>query len=134
MLIKEFWLELNEDVSIQISVEQGKYSPTIIWESKEDWLNFVEESKKVWNSMTEDRREGIRLIMKHAIQRLHDRIDIWLPEAIDASSGTYLDVHFKIMLTDADVEIQKHSAMTGMRLAEAEADIKELLAKVHKND
>lgn len=115
--------------TVTITVTQGKYSPTIIWETKDEWLLFVENSKELWKTMTEDRRESLSLIMKSALQRLHDKMDLWLPEALDGSTGAYIDIHVKIMLTDADEEILKHSALTKMQEKEAEEDVQELLKK-----
>lgn len=130
MLISEFDLEVDDELTLKVQVYEGKYSPTMIWENREKWLEFVEKSRKVWEEMSEDRREGLTLVVKHAMQRLHDKIDTWLPEAIEHESGNCMDVHFKIMFTDADREIQKHSAMTAMRLSEAETESLELLNKL----
>lgn len=79
--------------------------------------------------MTPEEREGHQELIKYAIQRLHDKIDTWFPEAIDMSSGTAIDVHFRILVTDAQETIKKHSGITQMKVKEAESESIELLKK-----
>jgi hypothetical protein len=136
-LIKEFDLDLD-DFNIKIQIFQGKYTPSSIWETRQEWINYVEKSKEYWEKMTVEQQDGVTHVIKHAMQRLHDKVDVWLPESVDMSSGAYIDVYFKILLTDAEEAIQKHSALTNMRLDEAKSEsfdlLRELEAEKHTNN
>lgn len=131
-ILTEFDLPLDDGLVVKIQVFEGKYTPSSIWETRNEWLKYVENSKEYWGKMTMEQQEGVTHVIKHAMQRLHDKVDVWLPESIDLSSGAYIDVYFKILLTDAEVAIQKHSALTNMRLDEAKTESFDLLRELEK--
>lgn len=118
---------------IEVTVSDGRYSPTLVWQEKDKWTEYVQRSQRSWDEMNEDRREGLKLSVKQGLQRLHDDVDNWLPDAIDPSSGVYVDVLMKILFTDADEEINKHNVVTSMKLAEAEKESVALLQKIQQN-
>src|SRR4051812_27223938 len=101
-LVKEFDLPMDDGLNIKIQLWSGKYTPSSIWESRDEWMGYVEKSKGYWNKMTVEQQEGVTHVIKHAMQRLHDKVEIWLPESLDMSSGAFVDVYFKILLTDAE--------------------------------
>lgn len=127
-LLTKFDLDVL-DTTFEVSIYQSSYTPSQIWESRDQWLSFAERSKEYHNNMTPEEREGHQELIKYAIQRLHDKIDTWFPEAIDMSSGTAIDVHFRILVTDAQETIKKHSGITQMKVKEAESESIELLKK-----
>lgn len=123
-------MDTDYGFSVKILLFQGKYTPSSIWDSRQEWINYVDKSKEYWAAMSVEQQDGITHVVKHALQRLHDKVDTWLPEAIDVSSGSYVDLYVKILFTDAQEAIQKHNGMTNMRLVEAQNDSFELLAQL----
>jgi hypothetical protein len=121
------------DINVQVSVYQTTYTPGQIWETRDQWLTFTEKSKEYYNAMTQEEREGRQEIIKYAMQRLYDKIDVWFPDSIDMSSGSAIDVHFRVLVTDAQEAIKKHSGMTEMMIAEAERESLALLSKFDSN-
>lgn len=129
MLVKSFKLDVD-DLEMTIDIHHDRYTPSSVWEDRQNWLDHIESSKKIWSKMTEEEQDGTTFIVKHALQRLHDRIDQILPEALDRSSGAYLDINFKVLFTDAEKAIIKHSALTHLRLEEAKSDALDLLDRL----
>jgi len=129
MLLKTFKLDVD-DLNMTVDINHDRYTPSSVWEDRQNWLDHIENSKEIWSNMTEEEQEGTVFIVKHALQRLHDRIEQILPEALDKSSGAYLDINFKILFTDAEQAIIKHSALTNLRLQEAQTSSLDLLERL----
>lgn len=108
----------------------GKLTPKVIWDTKETWHTFVSNSRGIWDQMDEDRREGIAETVKSGIERLYDSVDQWLPEALEIASSVYLNVHFKILFTDVDAEVQRELQATTFRKREALRDARAMLEEL----
>lgn len=129
-LLTRFDLEIFDGISFEVSVYQDGFTPSQIWESRNDWLTFVEKSKEYFKNMTVEEQEGAQELIKYAMQRLYDKIDTWFPESIDMSSGSAIDVHFRILVTDAQEAIKKNSGITKMMIEETEKDSLKLLERL----
>jgi hypothetical protein len=70
---------------------------------------------------------------RQGLQRLHDDVEEWLPQAFDVSTGNVLDITFKIMLTDVDLIIQKYTQMTEMKVSQAENSALELYNRLKED-
>ena len=76
-----------------------------------------------------DPREAIQRMVQGAIERLHDRTDDWVPEALrDEDDEGGLRVTFRVLMTDISKEIERNEKATKMRVAAAEADTIDMLS------
>jgi hypothetical protein len=74
---------------------------------------------------------AVQRMVQGAIERLHDRIDDWVPEALrDVDDAGGLSVTFRVLMTDISKEIERNEQATKMRVAAAENDLAEMLADV----
>lgn len=108
----------------------GRLTPKEIWDTKDKWHAFVENSRGIWEQMDENRREGIVMTVKSGIERLYDTVEQWLPESLEVSSSVYLDVHFKILFTDVDAEVQRDLQATTFRIRDAEKEARAMIEEL----
>jgi hypothetical protein len=72
---------------------------------------------------------AIQRMVQGAIERLHDRTDDWVPEALrDVDDEGGLWVTFRVLMTDISKEIERNEQATKMRVAAAEADTVAMLS------
>lgn len=90
---------------------------------------------------------AIQRMVQGAIERLHDRTEDWVPEALrgvnedgevvslqvaDDEDGLW--VTFRVLMTDISKEIDRNEQATKMRVADAEADTVAMLSDVTAAD
>lgn len=129
----EFLIGLD-DLKVTIEVWAGRYSPIALWEARPQWMEIKNNSLEIWNKMSEVEQEGLELIVKHALQRMHDRVSEWLPEGIKQETGSYVDINMKVFLTDAGQAVLKYTGITEMKMKEVKDDsiamLKDLEAEI----
>lgn len=78
-----------------------------------------------------DVKVAVQRMVQGAIERLHDRIDDWVPEALrDVDDEGGMSVTFRVLMTDISKEIERNEQATKMRVAAAEADTMEMLKDI----
>lgn len=84
-----------------VTVTHGNLTPKEVWDTRAVWQAKLEEDKARWESLTDKERATVLTSTAIGIEKLADRIEDWLPEAVTAKTGNYVDVTFRIMYTDA---------------------------------
>ena len=112
---------------INVSWQLGQVTPQEIWETKDAWHAKTKSSKEEWDLMNTEQQEAVTRIVKAAIERLHDTIDEWIPEAIEVKSGEFLDVYFRVLFTDIDKEIHRNDQATSFKVKEAAKGTKAII-------
>jgi hypothetical protein len=109
-------------------LKMGKITPKEIWDRKDEWFDNAKKSKNFWEkNMDSEKREAVLRIVKYALELLHDDVENWVPESIDSSGGSYMNVDFKILFTDIDKEIDRHNEVTSFQIENAKKDLQGIL-------
>lgn len=123
--------DLDDDGDVlTVNYTLGKITPKEIWEQKDVWFAQVNQSREEWDKMSEDQREALSRMMKGAIERMYDRIDDWLPEALSVEGGNYMDVQIKFLFTDIDKEIDRNEQATSFKIKAAAQQASEALREI----
>jgi len=109
----------EEGVEFDLSTVIGKTTPKEIWEQKDDWFNKAKDSREVWEKMPDEKREALERMVRGAIERMHDRIPEWLPEALAVEGGQFVDVSMRFLFTDIDKEIDRNEKATSFQIKAA---------------
>ena len=124
----------NFGIGLEMSLVQGETTPKEIWENKDSYFEFAEKSKEYWDNMTDDQRAAVLRLVRHGIERIYDRIDEWVPEALEVEGGKYIDVHFKLLFTNIDEEIERNEEATTFQIKNAASHTLQKLAEVSSED
>jgi hypothetical protein len=125
-----FTLDVADVGSIETTIITNALTPKEVWDTRANWEAFVATSVKEWESMEEDKRESTVKIIKNALENVYDRANEWIPEALEVKSGNYIDVYFRIILTDIDNDIVQTERATTFKLREAEGFADDLVAEL----
>lgn len=115
-------------IGLELHLDTGEISPREIWENKDHYINLANQSREEWEKMTEEQREAILRMVQGALERLHDRVEDWVPEGLRAEGGEWVDVNLRILMTDISKEIERSEQATRMRVDAAKADTVGMIA------
>lgn len=117
---------MNDEASMVVS--HMKLSAPDIWASKGKWYEESRKSEDIWeNQMSDEERKALVAIVRRSIERSHDTVEDWLPEALLQEGGEYIEVRFGILITDIDREIDEAETVTSFQLRETHQDIKKTI-------
>ena len=108
-------------------------TPKEIWEGKDEWFNKAKNSREEWENMSDENREALEVMVRGAIERMHDRIPEWLPEGLTVEGGNYVDIHLRFLFTDIDKEIDRNEQATSFQINAAKDETAAALEEFEKN-
>ncbi len=76
----------------------------------------------------ETEREAIERMIAGAVERLDDRTEEWVPEALRVDDEGNLVVNLRILMTDISKEIERNEQATRLRVEAAAEDTAGMLA------
>lgn len=124
----------NYSIGVELKIVTGSITPVEIWEQKDELYEFAAKSKEIWENMTTEQREATLRLVKTGIERIYDRVDEWVPESLQVDGGEYLDVHFRLIFTNIDEEIERHEEVTSFQIKNAQAGTLEKLAAAESDE
>lgn len=110
-------------LNLEILVDVGSITPKEIWENKNVWFEQAKNSRESWDGLMDEQREALNRMVRSALERMHDRVDEWVPEGLIVEGGKYMDVNIRILFTDIDKEIERNEAATSFQIEAAQADV-----------
>jgi broad specificity phosphatase PhoE len=119
---------------LHINMEIGKITPKEIWENKDVWFNQAKESKEAFEHMADEQREALERMVTGALERMHDRIPDWLPEALTVEGGNFIEVRLRFLFTDIDKEIDRNEQATSFQIKAAAEATKNVLSEFEDED
>jgi len=123
----------THELGLQISLDEGTLTPKEIWETKDEWYNAAQTSRDYWeNDMEQEQREALLRMITGALARMHDRVEDWVPEGLSSEGGKYLDVTLRILFTDIDQEIDRHTEATLMEIEDAATNTRRILKEIRE--
>lgn len=106
--------EINE-----LTVDIGLLTPADVWKQKDEWVAQEAKSMEAWNQMDEDTRATVLEIVGRTLDRLQERMDQWVPNALTIEQAKYMDVKFRLLFTDLESEMKARAEITQRKIREA---------------
>lgn len=120
-------------VGLDMRLVTGSITPKEIWERKNEYFEYAKNSKEEWDKMSEDQQSSVLRLVKQGIERVYDRTDEWVPESLEVDGGNFIDVHFRLLFTNIDEEIDRNEEATSFQIKNAQKGTLEKL-KGQKNE
>lgn len=114
-------------IGVDLRLVLGTLTPKEIWENKGTYFDYAKRSKEEWDKMSEEKQAAVLRLVKQGIERIYDRCDEWVPESFEVEGGNFIDVHFKLLFTNIDEEIERNEEATSFQIRNAAAGVKEKL-------
>src|SRR5688500_17384327 len=80
--------------------------PADIWKQKDEWVAREAASQEAWRTMVDEERQAVLDIVDRALDRMRDKLDVWVPSALKIEQGRYMDVTFRILFTELEQEMR----------------------------
>lgn len=122
---------------LSVRTDLGKITPKEIWEQKDVWFNQAKTSREEWEKMgveNEERQDALERMVRNALERMHDRIQDWLPEALTVEGGNYVDVQLRFLFTDIDKEIDRNEQATSFQIKAATKEAAQALKEALEDE
>lgn len=107
-------------------------SPGEVWRTREDLAGAEKKSEVFWKSLSDEKRQGLLLIVDEALQQMRQNLDAWVPVSLEFIADSRLDVYISIHLAEVDDEVVRRKLEAEKMLYEAthgvlaiEADLRE---------
>lgn len=113
-----------------LTVEIGMLTPADVWKQKDEWVAREGESLKEWNNMDEETRATILEIVGRTLDRLQERMDQWVPQALTIEQAKYMDVRFRLLFTDLESEMKARAEITQRKIKEAAEGTADLIKEM----
>lgn len=110
----------------------GILGPADIWRDKDDWAKRELQSREAWSRMNDDDRQAVLDIVQRSLERMLDRLNDWVPSALTVEQGRYLDVTFRILFTELEVELRSKEEITTRQINKAAESTKQLVEELEK--
>lgn len=121
-------IPVGDDTSeLQVLCGAGYLTPKLVWDQRDHWFKFIEDSKEIWNNMDTERRESAKRLVLTALERMYDNVDEWLPESFESSGGDFLDARIRIIFTDIEREVERFEEATSFQIKKAEQETAKML-------
>lgn len=124
----------NYNIGVELKIVTGSITPVEIWEQKDELYQFAATSKEIWDNMTTEQRDATLRLVKTGIERIYDRVEEWVPESLQVDGGEYLDVHFRLIFTNIDEEIERHEEVTSFQIKNAQQGVLDKLGATTPDD
>lgn len=112
---------------LDIEVFIGHTTVKEIWEGRDEWTKTMQKGREEWDKLTTEQQAAVIRVLQSGMERLYDTIPEWAADGLELRSGTYLDVHFRLLLTDADEEVEADRLATTFSIRQAIAGTNEML-------
>lgn len=114
-------------VDEKLEVNIGLLGPADVWKQKDEWVAREAASQEMWNTMSDDHRQAVLDIVGRALDRMHDRLEVWVPTALKVEQGRYIDVTFRILFTELEQEMRAMEEITTRKIKESAAATEEMV-------
>ena len=121
---------------LEIIVDTGNETATIVrartvgpddeWYTKEQIANLERASKSQWDNIPDENRAALCVLIRDAINRLAEDLDVWVPTSLMPATNSRLDVFVSIHLAEVDEEVLRRRLETEKMVAADTAGLVEL--------
>lgn len=117
----------GDSAEIKVLCGTGYLTPKLVWDQREHWFKYIEDSKGIWNDMDEDKRDSAKRLVLTALERMYDNIDEWLPESFEHGGGDFIDSRIRIIFTDIEREADRFEEATSFQIKKAQEETAKML-------
>lgn len=118
-----------------LHIDTKLLSPADIWRDKDEFTEREKKSRIAWEeTMTEEQRVATLAVVERALDRLRDTVDAWVPASLTVTSGSCMDIKFRLMFTDIDEEVRREEFITNRTIAQAADNTKKLIEELEHSD
>ena len=117
-------IDIGDGLSLEVKV--STLDPSTIWADKDEWIEREAKSLESWEKMDDEMRATVLDIVDRSLQRMRDRMDVWVPASMEISQGDYVDIKFRLIFSDMEREKAAKLELTQRRLDEAREQVRQL--------
>ena len=116
----------------EVEVSLGHLSHVTYFERRRDFFEASVNSIELWGAMTPDEREVLKREVIQSLSVMIDRVDEWLPEALDGrQQNEILNVSLGFLYSDVSSAVTKERGASSYALGEATRQLQDRLADLH---
>lgn len=117
-------IDIGDGLSLEVKV--STLDPSTIWVEKDEWIEREATSLESWEKMDDEMRATVLDIVDRSLQRMRDRMDVWVPASMEIAQGDYVDIKFRLIFSDMEREKAAKLELTQRRLDEAREQVRQL--------
>ena len=122
-----------EEGDVFATIRMGKISQLYDQNQREEYERIAEKSEEHWNTvLSPEERERVVDVINGAILRLFQRTDDWVPNSIRATGGDWLDISFRILLSDISEEAEPRTFPSQVEFLQNLADNAAKMLKIQE--
>lgn len=115
------------DKDLNVDLELGFITPKLVWDSRQEWTDFITQSKEIFDKMSSDQKEAAKRLVCTALERMYDNAEEWIPESLSTDGGDYMEARIRIIFTDIDKEVERFEEASSFALRQAKEDAAKML-------
>lgn len=104
-------------------IQARKMAESDAWTAKEEIARLEQEGLKYWESIDDEKRQAVIVLVRDALCRLIEDPDMWIPTSMAPQSGNRLGVWLMIHLAEVDDEVVRRRVETEREVANTRDDL-----------
>jgi len=118
----------------EVDVELSHMSHVTYFERRRDFYETAVHSIELWETMTVDEQDILKREVAHSLSVMIDRMDEWLPEALDGhQQNELLQVTLGFLYSDVSSAVTKERGASSLALSEANEELQNRLAEMNES-
>lgn len=117
--------EVLEDVPERrrIEIEARRIDGTDPWLSKDEIARLESEGLKFWDTINDEQRQAVVVLVRDALLRLIEDPDMWIPTSVVPQSGSRIGIWMMVHFAEVDDEVVRRRVETEREIREARDDL-----------
>lgn len=93
------------------------------WTVKEEITRLEQEGLKYWETIHDEKRQAVIVLIRDALLRLIEDPNMWIPTSLQPQSGNRLGLWLMIHLAEVDDEVVRRRVETEREMAKTREDL-----------
>lgn len=110
-------------VTRTIEIEARTMADDDAWTAKEEIARLEQEGLKYWESIDDEKRQAVIVLVRDALLRLIEDPNMWIPTSLQPQSGNRLGLWLMIHLAEVDDEVVRRRVETEREMARTREDL-----------
>lgn len=112
-----------DTVTRTIEVQARTMADDDAWTAKEEIARLEQEGLKYWESIDDEKRQAVIVLVRDALLRLIEDPNMWIPTSLQPQSGNRLGLWLMIHLAEVDDEVVRRRVETEREMARTREDL-----------
>lgn len=113
----------EDKVTRTIEIEARTMADDDAWTAKEEIARLEQEGLKYWESIDDEKRQAVIVLVRDALLRLIEDPNMWIPTSLQPQSGNRLGLWLMIHLAEVDDEVVRRRVETEREMARTREDL-----------